>query len=187
MPEVLEIPMPPTDERDMALGRFMSSWSEMESMLRELLSVLSGANQAAAYAIAAAVPDLGRAKDLLLALGEATKLNAEEMKELEGICDHLMKSGQFRNTIVHGRWIYSSTDMIVDGKHLVHGPEWLRVYAVIGREKERNAVIGMNEGDRTKFVFSLTRLDERSVSARKLGARMYTLSKLIRDRYWAGQ
>jgi hypothetical protein len=35
--------LPPERERDLALGRFMDAWSELEATLRSLLSVLSGA------------------------------------------------------------------------------------------------------------------------------------------------
>jgi hypothetical protein len=98
----------PTEERDLALGNFMDACSELEANIRQLLSVLSGAHPQTSFSIATAIPDIGRMCELLLALGELQLDDPVMQKELKDICDYLLKSSKFRNSIVHGQWIVTS-------------------------------------------------------------------------------
>ncbi len=169
----------PTEPRDLAMGRFMEAWSQLEASLRDLLSALSGAPDRAAFSIAAAIPDNGRMQELLLALGNMASIDLDEMKELKAICEHLQTSNRYRNHIVHGQWINAS-DTSKPATASPYKPRmWLRVYTVIDKRKEFDAVMGWDEKARKLYVFSVARLEERALSALALADRITRLKELV--------
>lgn len=176
--------VPPAEvERDLTLGRFMDAWSQLEANLRSLLGVLSGAPPETAFSIAAAIPDNGRMHDLLLALGDLQLEEADDRKELKELCQHLLISNRYRNSIVHGQWVLTDdrTPPSPFGFALP-SKAWVRVYTMIDKIKEFFAVIGEDEKAREQYVFTVDRLKERTTSARGLSARISAFSERIKGR-----
>lgn len=166
---------PPEDQRDLSLGRFMDAWSDVEQQLRFLLQQLSGTDGAIAYAISAAVPDLGRMRDLLKAIG-SIRLQGSDLAELDNICSDVQRQAQHRNTIVHGRWGLTNNVEQTPILGVIHDLKWVRVYNVVDQSIELQAVLGKNEKAQRRYVFSVARLDERSVKARSLAQRITALA-----------
>jgi hypothetical protein len=166
---------PPTHDRDLALGRFMSAWSEVEGALRRLLIVLSGAPWQTAISIAAAIPDFGRMQELLRALSVMQLANKEDRDELEAICSYFLISNRYRNAIVHGEWGLSWTTG--DG---VDAPAvWFRGYLNIDITKRIQAQGGRDKSAADQYVFSIERLNERADKAIKFAERIAAFSKGI--------
>ncbi len=171
---------PPAIERDLALGRFMDAWSQLEAELRDLLSVLSGAPQQAAFSIAAAIPDMGRMKDLLLSLGALFIQDEHDRKELQEVCQGLVIYGRHRNSIVHGQWgLTNNRDRIMTGG-IVHEHMWIRIYTMIDKQKEFKAAVGDDADAATQYVFTVRRLAERTGKVLKMADRVGALSNRIK-------
>ena len=171
----------PAFDRDLSLGRFMDAWSQLEANIRALLSALSAAPPETSFSIAAAIPDVGRMYDLLMALGATQLETPEDMKELEEICDHFRISSKFRNSIVHGQWLLTNNRMPPPfGSYPPY--MWVRVYTIIDKMKEFNAVVGADEKTAQQHVFTIEHLNQRAQSARILGARVSRFSESIKTR-----
>jgi hypothetical protein len=157
------IPELPTEERDTTMGAFIDAWSQLEQSLRGLIQSLSGATGLAAVSIAAAIPDNGRMRELLLALG-ALRLQGTDQKALEGLCERFRVANTFRNSIIHGRWIVT-----LDARETrKHPHKWARVYVMIDHIKEFRAVLDPSNPDHKKHVFDVNRIKERTSKALKL-------------------
>lgn len=183
MTEPLVIKLGSSQPRDIALGQFMNAWSDLEGSLRILLGLLSGASPQVAQAIAAAIPDLGRMRELLMALG-AAHLDDAEQKELDELCKYLTISAMYRNSIVHGQWgIVGNTIIDEDGREVMRS-EWMRIYVIIDPQRESDAVAGLNTADRERYVFSISRLHERAQKAADFSKKIYAFADKIRTRYW---
>lgn len=176
-------PNPPTLQRDLALGRFMDAWSQLESMLRELLHVLSHAPREAAWSIAAAIPDLGRMRELLEALGRLY-LSEDDQKELADILQYLRVSNGYRNAIVHGQWGLTNnrSRAAIDG--VIHDFMWIRIYVVIDKRREFGAALGLDTKTEKQYVFTVKKLEERveklRAFAHRVGAFGDAISKRLR-------
>jgi hypothetical protein len=174
---------PPTMDRDLALGSFMDAWSQLEAMFRTLLSILSGAPPETSFSIAAAIPDVGRMNDLLLALGDIQLSDAEDRKELKAICKYLLTCSKYRNSIVHGQWVLTN-NRVEPTPISASGPAymWVRVYSIVDKTKAFNAVLGRDEDLAEKHVFTIQRLYERASKARMFAVRVSALSDRIAER-----
>lgn len=94
--------MLPTEPRDLALGRYMDTWSRMEGMLYFILRYLLRTDDGATQAITAALT-ARQWKDLLTAMG-VQRLTDEGSKRLTNLCERFSKHNTKRNNIVHGSW-----------------------------------------------------------------------------------
>lgn len=176
-----ESPNPPTLQRDLALGRFMDAWSQLESMLRELLHVLSHAPREAAWSIAAAIPDLGRMRELLEALGRSY-LNADDQKELADILQYLRVSNGYRNAIVHGQWGLTNNRSRTSIDGVIHDFMWIRIYVMIDKRREFVAALGLDEKTEKQYVFTVEKLEERAKKTKAFALRVGAFSDAISER-----
>ncbi len=172
---------PPTFERDLAMGRFIDAWSQVEWEMRNLLRILSKAPAEAAGPIAAAIPDNGRMAELLQVLGKRY-LESTECDELDGIIEHVKISNNYRNSIVHGHWGLTSNREKVATRGTVYDFMWIRVYIFIDKLKELNAALGRDPAAQDRYIFSVQRLTKRAQSAHKLADRIQTFSQRIERR-----
>jgi hypothetical protein len=177
-----EIAELPTEERDLALGRFMDAWSELEANLRALLSVLSGAPAEASFSIAAAIPDTGRLRDLLLALGRLQLEDGRDQTELSEICEYLLIQNRYRNSIVHGQWLLTNNRAQTSVRGVVHPYMWVRAYTLVDKTKEFNAVLGRDVKAEDQYVFTVERLEQRVQKVRDFSGRISKLTEEIRGR-----
>jgi hypothetical protein len=173
---------PPPFERDLWLGRFMDAWSQLEASLRALLAVLSQAPTDSAFPIAAAIPDLGRMKELLETLGETYLADSDDQKELLEITKYLAISAQYRNSIVHGQWGLTSNRDKVATWGVVHDKMWIRIYTFIDKFKEFEAALGRDPQAEKRYVFTVPRLQERTQKARAFADRIDKFSERIQGR-----
>jgi hypothetical protein len=169
-----------TEHRDSALGAFMDAWSELEGSLRNLLRILSGAPSEISFSIAAAIPDNGRLKELLLALGRIQLTKIDDCIELQKICEYLLVSNRYRNSIIHGQWI--CTNNREPGPEPRHRYMWVRVYQLIDKAKEFEAAVGIDKKAADQYVFTIPRLKERAQKARDFAERVKGFSEKIEGR-----
>jgi hypothetical protein len=172
---------PPVRERDLALGRFMDEWSQLEASLRDLLHILSQAPSEAAFSIAAAIPDLGRMNELLQALGQLY-LEKDDQDELAAIGKYLLISTRYRNSIVHGQWGLTHNKERKVTLGVVHDLMWIRIYTLIDKQKETYAALGMDAAAQERFVFTIERLQERAQKVLEFTNRIYRFSEGIKER-----
>jgi hypothetical protein len=177
---------PPEEERDLALGRFMDAWSMLEAEIRNLLRLLSRAPDQAAFAIAAAIPDMRRMNELLVALGEL-HLGSDDQAELAKICKELLISNKYRNSIVHGQWGCTNNRDSKPVGGIVYPFMWVRFYTFINKTDEFEAVLGRNKGAQKQYVFSVERLEERAQKARDFRDQISAFSERIAGRAGSNQ
>lgn len=172
---------PPEGERDLAMGSFMNAWSRVEMSLRLLLQQLTNTSETVSYMLAAAISDTGRMADLLVALG-ALNLPPEDQKELVAIRDYILIQARYRNSIVHGFWALrpNATRRPLDG--VIHKSEWVRVYYLIDRTKQGQAVVQKDEKGHEKYVFNVPRLAERAAKSLRFSDRIDALAVKIYSR-----
>ena len=159
----------------------MDAWSELEASIRTLLTILSAAPPQTAFSIAAAIPDVGRLQELLLALGDIQLEEPVDLKELKEICSYFLLSSKYRNSIVHGQWLLTNNRM-PPPFGLFPQFVWVRTYTIIDKTKEFMAVIGTDEKTAKRHVFTVDRLNERAEKARKFVERVKEFSERIRGR-----
>jgi hypothetical protein len=122
-------------------------------------------------------------QELLLALGAIQLAEANDRKELEGICSYLLISNRYRNSIVHGQWVLTDdrTPPSPFGFSLP-AKAWVRVYTMIDKVKEFLAVVGEDQKAQEQYVFTIDRLNERAAKARKFAVRISDFSEKIKGR-----
>ena len=139
---------PPTDDRDIALGQFISAWGYLERELLTIFHLLIGTTFEIAFNIFLTGFRSSTLSDLLKALGQI-KLQESEQKQLKNLCKEYTKAAEKRNKIVHGNWI------------LEHNPsgsfptKWVRLYFPIDLSSMRNQI---NHTIKGKYRFTIDQL-----------------------------
>lgn len=172
---------PSDDLRDLALGRFMDAWSQLEGAMRRLLAVLGGLEWYAAGPIAAAIPDNGRMAELLVALGRARKLPKEELETLEDLLKGLKTYMQRRNAIVHGQWCLINKRGETELEGAVHPMMWIRTYVFIDQVEGFHAAMGRGKTRHKDRVFTITQLNEQTAKTVKLGGQFLALADRLQQ------
>ena len=172
---------PPIDPRDLALGRYLTAWSNLEHSLRFLLARLIGTTFEIGFSVAAAIPDNGRMQELLRALGRLQLDDSDDLNELVEICKHVQDSSHHRNRIVHGTWVVTN-DRHEEARSGRAAYMWVRAYPLPDKERERMAITGHSPKDEKKYVYSVARLIERAEKADALGKRIGAFNLRIENR-----
>ncbi len=94
------ITTPPSEAKDVALGRYMDAWSRLESAINVTIQEILELNPDQAHAIWTAVPTFQSIK----LLGAAAKLYFGEtgQRRVAKLVDQLTRRNIRRNYIVHG-------------------------------------------------------------------------------------
>lgn len=123
MPNALSlyIPAPPTEDRDIALGQFMHTWSKLEFKLLLLFHTLTDITLEIANIIFATGFQCSSLIDMFLALGKLRLLDSE-CAQLKSLCRRYSRANAKRNKIVHGSW-EREYDSLNPNKN-----QWIRIY-----------------------------------------------------------
>jgi len=117
--------LPPTEERDAALGRYMDAWSRLEAAIRFTSQEILDVEPDAAYIIWSAIPTFQSIK--VLDAAAKLRLNSEGQQRAGKICEKIARRNIRRNYIIHGEWNTSIRLNLLDPNKPQYG-EWRRVY-----------------------------------------------------------
>lgn len=120
--------LPPTVERDAALGRYMDAWSRLEGFIHYVSQEILELGDTDAHIIWPAVQTFQAIK--VLDAAAKFKFNETGRKRVTKICERLTRRNARRNYIVHGRWITAVELNLIDPNKPRYG-EWRRVYTHI--------------------------------------------------------
>lgn len=115
---------PPTDERDLTMGRFIDAWSSLEDKLFVLFFKLIKTNYDIARAIFATGIQVKNFTALLITIAPY-RLKKLEQKTLKSLCERLNTLASKRNRIIHSVWLVETRS---------NNPQWVRIYSPISIE-----------------------------------------------------
>lgn len=145
------IPPPPTTDRDIALGRYMSEWGNLEFKISILFYILIGTDVEIASILFSVGFQAKTLIDLLKAFGQSILLESEQ-KELKGLCKRYNELVLKRNKIVHSRWLLDSV------KNDPTAAQWVRICFPIDPEVSKQIFNKSNQKIRSKYRFTIKQL-----------------------------
>jgi hypothetical protein len=134
----------------------MDSWSLLESTLEYLLSKLLGI-QLIEAGLAFQKLGMRNAIELLNGLAKRKLLEADALA-LTALTERLGRLNSRRNVLVHGHWIYEA-NVVVRGGQAVLLCQFLRAVTPADPVADKAAANPRNQKDRTKYCFTLKRID----------------------------
>lgn len=144
-------PTPPTDDRDIALGQFMSAWGYLERQLLFIFHILIGKTFEIAFTIFLTGFRSSTLSDLLKALGQI-QLRESEQKQLKNLCKRYTDAAERRNRIVHGDWILERNP---SGSFPT---QWVRLYFPINPSLQKQIHNKFNQKTQRKYRFTIDQL-----------------------------
>ncbi len=143
--------LPPTGDRDIALGQFMSEWGNLEMQLLTILYLLIGTKFKIAYTIFLTGFQSSTLSELLKALGEIRLLQPEQ-QELNSLCRRYSKAARRRNKIVHRDWrIETDSGDSAPTK-------WIRVCTPINPTLQTQILDKFNQKAHSNYRFTIKQL-----------------------------
>lgn len=158
------IVQPPTDARDIALGRYMDAWSQLETAIRFVTQEIFQIDADVAFSIWSAVGTAHSIK--LLDAAAKLKLNAEGVGRTKTICEKLARRNMRRNAIVHGSWRHKAT--LNFGTQTWEVGEWRRVYDHIDPDHPTDA---------PGYSFTVSELDDTTMHVRDMIEALWSLEE----------
>lgn len=168
-----ELAPPETDERHIELGKFMDSWSELESAISNLLSKILSTDLSHMPVLMNSLGTRGQT-DVISVIG-AEMFSEPSATELAKLVEQIRTNNTRRNNIVHGRWV---TEVLLR----LHGATPAVVYKIYRAYTPSNVSEASlsrefkNAKEREKYYFSLPRIRSISESIENLAAALSTFT-----------
>lgn len=141
---------PPTDDRDLTMGRFMDAWSSLENKLFLFFWKLTKTNFYIARAIYSTGIQAKNLTELLISIAPH-RLTDTEQKMLKTLCRRYYTFSLKRNRIVHGAW---KIEIKADKS------QWLRSYSPISYQLWAEMHHPQNQKIRRAYCFTIKQLAE---------------------------
>jgi hypothetical protein len=150
----LDVVVPQDDVRHTKLGRFMDSWSLLESTLPFLLADLLQIEKRDALLT---LPKLGmrNAIDLLNGLG-MRKLVEADAAVLTNLTERLSRMNTKRNVLVHGEWVYEANVLVRRGEAILIC-QFFRLVTPTDPKEAKAMGDPRNQRERVRYSFTLKR------------------------------
>lgn len=153
----IDPPLPDPNEKHIALGKFMDTWSKLELMLRQKLEhLLLTPDQSTASAISNSMS--GKALADMIQTLASLHLKSKDLREYVALLERFLKINTKRNFLVHGAWVVELIVGFKDGEPNVDVFE-AREYAPVDRD-EREALGDLrNQAKRSRYIFRVTDIE----------------------------
>lgn len=159
--------MPPVEARDMALGRYMDTFSRLEGRMKLVVKEVLKLDPITANSIAATL----MTKQIIDLLEACVKLNfPDHSGRITKICKRLSKRNMRRNHIIHGRWEFVWT-VDSDGNNDAY---WIRNYNHINPDIEN-----LTHDDPKRlgiYTFTIQELDKASGHVQEMNEALSALA-----------
>jgi hypothetical protein len=152
----LDITIPQDDTRHMKLGRFIATWSELESMAGFLLYRLLKIEVREAFLTLARLGTKNYI-ELIEGLG-MMKLIKPDQAALSALMDRFRKLNTKRNILVHGRWVLEANVFSKRGEAILVC-QFLRETMPLNPEEAKAMANPRNQKERVKYAFNFKRID----------------------------
>ena len=169
--------IPASNDRDIALGQFMSAWGYLEMQLMVIFYLLIGTPYEIAYKIFNTGFQSSTLVDLLKALGQ-TRLIESEQQQLNSLCRRYSNAALKRNKIVHGNWVLETNPK--DS----FPTQWVRVCIPINPTLQKQIDDKFNQKTRRKYRFTIEQLLECCENINSLSNDMKIIGGMIMGRLY---
>lgn len=147
----------PCQNRDEALGRFLSVWNQTESQIQFLISAVSNIPLAAAVDIYSLGLNINQIRNFIKN-NSIGKLGEKDSSLLDKWLDKLGTHNTNRNRIVHANWVCQvRLENTGDGFIHVVSQEWLRKFTPPSKE-DSDRLMRKDKKMLNKYVFSIRRI-----------------------------
>jgi hypothetical protein len=148
--------IPPENDKHIALGRFMDTWSKFELHLRNQVEMLLlTASPSSAIAVSYSVS--GKALMNLLVSLAATRLSGHAKKEYADLSERFSKLNTKRNYLVHGSWTLELIVHLQNAEPAVKAQE-VREFPPVDSESREDLDDFRNQSSRGRYLFTLDRI-----------------------------